>query len=70
MSSRRTKAASARSFARIALRHIRNTDDPIRREIFWDALSGQDRYDCDEYTDEDKAREYFLGQYSELGGKL
>ena len=63
------KFSRALSFAKTAFRHVQNTDDPIRREIFWDALNGRDRYDCDDFTDEDKAREYFQEQFQKHGGK-
>lgn len=63
------KFSRALSFAKTAFRHVQNTDDPIRREIFWDALNGRDRYDCDDFTDEDKAREYFQGQFQKHGEK-
>jgi hypothetical protein len=49
--------------AKLALRHLKDCEDPIYREMFWDALNGADRYDRDEFIDEDKARKYFLAAY-------
>jgi hypothetical protein len=46
-------------FVKVALRHRKQADDAIHHQIFWDALSGFDGLECEEYTQVLAAKEYF-----------
>jgi hypothetical protein len=46
-------------FMALAARNWSKAEHPIYCQIFWDALSGKDRHDHNEYTDEAAAKQAF-----------
>lgn len=58
------------TFAKVALRHWNRSDQAIHHQIFWDALSEQDRHECDDHTQVIAAKEYFTSdEYMNGEGK-
>ena len=47
------------TFAKVALRHWSRANQSIHHQMFWDALNGHDRHECEDHTQAIAAREYF-----------